>query len=544
MTKRSLVIHPFALAVYPILALEATNLQQLPIALALRSFVIALVGTTLILIIFWRLTGSWTKAGLLTSLILVLFFAYGQVYDLAKNLELAGVTIGRHRYLTAIWLILLLGLGSLVWRRSEAGLMGLTQFMNAASLVAVALPIASMIRLSYLSSLPLQETQASNPESALGWTGVGQPPDIYYIILDSYAREDVLQDIYGFDNHAFIQALRDRGFYVADHSQANHVSTAFSLASSLNMSTLPDLGIVLPPGTYPAPLTDPIRNSQVRKNLEGLGYITVALSSGWAPTSIINAAVYMSPDSGGAPGGLIGWLQPNSFESFLLSTTWLRFPLDVLEGQRLTSFAASLDAIEGNEAQRQLVLWTFDTLEHTPQLQSPKFVFAHFVSPHRPYLFGPNGERTPASGALNFEDTGPGTNSIQEFNEYRDQLLYINKRTLEMLDILISQSKQPPIIILQSDTGPAFGFDWAHPDERNLRTKIGILNAYLLPGDCDSLLYPTISPINSFRVVFDCVFNGQYALKADQTYYSDHHNPNGYVFTPIEDLLAPTPEAP
>ncbi len=109
-----------------------------------------------------------------------------------------------------------------------------------------------------------------------------------------------------FDNHDFVQALRQRGFYVADESNANHVSTAFSLASSLNMDTLPDLDIDLPPGTYPAPLTDPIRNSLVRKQLEQLGYQTVALSSGWAPTSIINADVLSrarAGESGSVTGG-------------------------------------------------------------------------------------------------------------------------------------------------------------------------------------------------------------------------------------------------
>ncbi len=354
-----------------------------------------------------------------------------------------------------------------------------------------------------------------------------------------------MRDLYGFDNHAFIQDLRQRGFYVADKSNVNHVSTAFSLASSLNMATLPDLGIDLPPGTYPAPLTDPIRNSLVRQELEKLGYRIVALSSGWAPTSIINADVFLEP--GGDSLGQrqrIGLPQPTSFESFLLSTTWLRFPLDELDARHLASLAQSLDVLQGNEAQRQLVLWSFDQLQKMPPIQGSKFVFAHFVSPHRPYLFGANGVRTPSSGAFNFEDSTPTTNASQEFGEYRDQLLYMNKRTLQTLDVLLQESATDPIIILQSDTGPAFGFDWANPDQKNLIAKIGILNAYHLPQDCDSDLYPTISPENSFRVVFDCVFGGSYTLRPDKTTYSDHHSPSGYIFTPIEELLTPTPAGP
>ena len=37
-------------------------------------------------------------------------------------------------------------------------------------------------------------------------------PDVYYVILDGYARADALATHYGFDNEPFLSALRDRGF--------------------------------------------------------------------------------------------------------------------------------------------------------------------------------------------------------------------------------------------------------------------------------------------------------------------------------------------
>src|SRR5207244_7041298 len=66
-------------------------------------------------------------------------------------------------------------------------------------------------------------------------------PDIYYIILDGYGRQDVLKDLYGFDNSDFIQFLQSRGFYVADQARANYCSTVPSLASSLNRTYLTGL---------------------------------------------------------------------------------------------------------------------------------------------------------------------------------------------------------------------------------------------------------------------------------------------------------------
>jgi hypothetical protein len=544
LSPRTLILHPLGLAVYPTLALAAANIQQIPPSAAVRPLILSLIVALILLGGLRWLVGEWVKAGLLTSLILLLFFSYGHVYELVKNVSVAGFLIGRHRFLSLAWVAILAGVGWQIWRADSQRLHPIQSFLNIVFVVAVVLPLLTMARQGVLSSRAAFNRPAASEGGSLHWNGPGQPPDIYYIVLDSYGRQDVMRDLYGFDNQDFINALRQRGFYVADKSDANHTSTAFSLASSLNMDTLPDLGIDLPPGTYPAPLTDPIRDSLVRQQLEQLGYRTVALSSGWAPTSIINADIFLEPGQRSLGEDQASRLpQPTQFESFLINTTWLRAPLDVLQARNIAALSESLDTLQGNEGQRRLVLWSFDQLQRMPDVRGPKFVFAHVVSPHRPYLFGPDGERTPSSGAMTLDESAPTTNAAQEFFEYRDQLLYVNKRTLETLDVLLSESRSDPIIILQSDTGPAFGFDWTQPDQDNLLMKIGILNAYHLPPTCNAQLYPTITPINSFRLVFDCIFEGNYPLRADLTYFSDHHSPDGYTFTPIDDILMPTPRA-
>jgi len=55
-----------------------------------------------------------------------------------------------------------------------------------------------------------------------------------------------------------------------------------------------------------------------------------------------------------------------------------------------------------------------------------------------------------------------------------------------------------------------------------------ILNAYYLPGQQDRL-YPTISPVNSFRVIFDAYFGGKYDMLEDVSYFSPV--PNLYDFS-------------
>lgn len=63
-------------------------------------------------------------------------------------------------------------------------------------------------------------------------------PEVWYIILDGYGREDVLADICRIDSWEFTDGLKRLGFFVANRSLTNHSQTNLSLASSLNMMYL------------------------------------------------------------------------------------------------------------------------------------------------------------------------------------------------------------------------------------------------------------------------------------------------------------------
>ena len=83
----------------------------------------------------------------------------------------------------------------------------------------------------------------------LDTSAAGEPPDIYYIILDTYTRQDVYRRVLAFDNSEFITALRERGFTVNDCSLSNYNSTSASMISALDMQYLDELTRRLAPGT-------------------------------------------------------------------------------------------------------------------------------------------------------------------------------------------------------------------------------------------------------------------------------------------------------
>ncbi len=45
-----------------------------------------------------------------------------------------------------------------------------------------------------------------------------------------------------------------------------------------------------------------------------------------------------------------------------------------------------------------------------------------------------------------------------------------------------------------------------------------ILNAYYLPGVDKDILYPSITPVNSFRLIFNLYFDTNFELLPDENY--------------------------
>ena len=92
-----------------------------------------------------------------------------------------------------------------------------------------------------------------------------------------------------------------------------------------------------------------------------------------------------------------------------------------------------------------------------------------------------------------------------------------------MLQQIIDSSEIPPIIILQGDHGPSslLANDLSNPGDRNLTERLPILNAYYLPGGgADQHLYAAITPVNSFRVVLNRFFDGDYELLGDANFFA------------------------
>jgi hypothetical protein len=177
------------------------------------------------------------------------------------------------------------------------------------------------------------------------------------------------------------------------------------------------------------------------------------------------------------------------------------------------------------EAQRRQTLYTLGHLETLPEMTSPKFVVAHLYCPHEPFVFAPEGERISPVNWANYED--------KQF--YLGQYIFISREIEKVVDVLLEESDIPPIIILQSDHGlrPHHrgivigsdewrkilnalylpGMDYSEISDSDEWRKI--LNALYLPGMDYSEISDSVSPVNTFRLIFTHYFGADYPLLED-----------------------------
>jgi hypothetical protein len=512
-------IHPFLWAIYPILSLVANNLGQVYLWMAARSLVLSLLVTSLLFILAWLIFRDWHKAALPVSLLVVMVFAYGHIYPSIEDAAILGINIGRHRYLMVVLFFLMAAL--LVWvaRRKRNTLGAVTQAVNIIALILVAIPLFQITRYQLAQAAAHQSTSntATDARTLPGFSSLSLPdgkpaPDVYYIILDAYGRQDTLRDYFSYDNSAFIARLEELGFFVADCSQSNYSVTEFSIASALNMDYLDQLKA----DSGSSAFDELISHSAVRQAFESLGYQSVAFESGYGLTELKDADSYYSPNLRPGLANYLGGI--NAFEALLLRTS-----IGFLIYERFETLPDSIKTMLSTAyaEHRTRILYTFDSLEQVSAQDGPQFAFAHILAPHNPFVFGPDGELVVRSTPFTLNHDPESSDPAEYALGYTNQLTYINQRTEELIETILENSTEPPIIIVQGDHGPMLRATSADARMTNL-TAI-----YVPPGSSlKDQLYDSLTPVNIFRLILDGEFNAQLGTLDDISYFGSRSTPS------------------
>jgi hypothetical protein len=494
-------LHPFLFAIFPIAFLLAANIEEVAPDVALRPLLAALLLALFLLLVTRLLLKDWRRAALVTTWLLILFFSYGHVYQIFKDVEIGGVLLGRHRWLLPAYAVVGILVGWRLLRRS-LDLDRVTLIFNLVGLILLIYPTYQVTR-SVTRSARGQSTAAIVYSDLEGLSPpVDAPlPDVYYIILDTYTRADALRLEYGFDNQPFLDALREMGFYVADCSRSNYGETFGSLTSALNMVYIPDLtDRVFAAGFSGGDVRSMLANNRVRYQLEGLGYMIVASDTYYDWSRWDTADVYLSLSD----TGFLQTLEP--FEAMVIKSTAAMVITDAQYKIQMASLEAQLGGVNfpfDGFARNQLFI--LEQLEGMGNLQSPKLVFAHILVPHVPRVFAPDGSIVTDPGFYAGDMSG-AINSDYDIRGYINEVQFINSRMLEIVTAILDESEVEPIIILQGDTGHAG------------TNKYQILNAIYMPGGQTEGLYSSITPVNTFRVIFNTFFGTELEMLPDLSY--------------------------
>ncbi|MCE1252492.1 MAG: hypothetical protein LWX83_02960 [Anaerolineae bacterium] len=503
--------HVLFIGLYPVLFLWLHNVNQIPAFAVPTSLYLALGVMAAVFVLSLVIYRNLLKAGLVSTIFLALFFSYGHFYVLLDQAGAIGHALARHRYTLALWALIFAGLAWLIWRtRSELKSVNaivnvILGFLVLSTLVQLGMKVKGADAWNAFFPPAAAELKAHNPPA-----DAGPGRDVYYIISDSYARQDDLKNTYDYDNTEFLKQLRDLGFIIPDCTQSNYDETVLSLSSSLNMVYQDDLGITMGDvmaQNYEGALHEKILNSAVLKNFENMGYQTVTFKSIYPFIEIPDATYHYDVEETQSPSQKLETL---NFQYLFLKTTLMR-PMTEWSEASPEVFATWSPAIMAYINPRSDVfkdrvmkqydqnLYLLQKLQDTAAIPGKKFVYAHLFVTHQPFVFTTDGGvRWPV------HETPQG---------YRDQVIYFNKRIIPILKTIIETSNPKPVIVLQGDHSYTKG------DERPK-----ILNAYYLPDGGDKQLYDQISPVNTFRLIFNAYFNGNYPFLPDKSYVQDWDN--------------------
>ena len=491
--RRAFYVFPWLIPAFAILHYIANNLILIRAYESIVISVIIMVSVAIVYILLKLILRSSASAAVITGLLGMIFFAYGHIYIDREPPD--------DRFLLGVGVPAALGVVILLRERTDIA-STVARVLNIGSVVLVVLPIYQLGLVlvaansqqnrndSALHEFPGLDERISEAREQIA---PGDLRDIYYIILDQYPRSGSPES---FDNSAFIQELEARGFYVDPYARSNYRLSTWSIASSMNMNYMGDDPSFETSQAELHLAYHTASNHSLGRIVKALGYKYVHVSSGWAITNTnanANSVVSFGP-YGRSEAGSDTYRQcvierivrlPNRFTVGFLRTTALRgfAPADV---------RYEINSCPYEWEDPSYTLEWLEFMKEAAHVPGPKFVLAHLLKPHGPYSFDRYGNISLTLDGWD-DDHDPTVGEA-----FYGQLIWLNARILEVIDAILAQYEEGPIIVIMGD----------HGYERGIGSPIAndILGAYLLPGGGDRAIYPSITSVNIFRSILNYYF--------------------------------------
>lgn len=495
-------MHPLLFALYPAISLYRSNVAIVPMSDILLPCAICAALVSIAWVLFAFIFRDSHRGARVASAFAFVFFMFGAVYEAAAAWTPTTANEPAKWVVYAGWAGLLLasvGLAVVKWKDA----MKVTTFLNLASALMCLFAIVGIVGSYQAFGREVAKVRAGS--SGVTIKEGTYRPDVFYIVLDGFGRDDVLSQKYGVESPLGGQ-LRQKGFVVAEKARANYVQTELSISSTLNMAYLQDLvDPNLEAGEARLVLDRLIADSEVSRTFKAAGYTTVAVTTGFPALHFSNFDV---------------WIRNRLTRSLFVDALLDRTPL-------LRSEQAVSSQFDGH---REHVLGGFDALNQLAKRGPvPRFIVVHILSPHPPFVFGKNGESKRPRGGYALSDGShfvPVIGSAEEYRKgYSDQSQYIAGLVVDAIDQIIASNSGSPVIIVQGDHGPKAALDQESIDRTDLEEALPILSAYYGPSDLWDGVSPTTTPVNTFRFLLKRLFAAEIEPVEDRSYYSSWSKP-------------------
>ena len=157
-----------------------------------------------------------------------------------------------------------------------------------------------------------------------------------------------------------------------------------------------------------------------------------------------------------------------------------------------------------------LIAWAYQTLHRG----------VHREKLTKNFVFDENGNTHEHQRLFTLAEGAGNQDSVEEYwKGYREQVRFVNAEIKKVIEDILLKSETPPIILVMGDHGPASMFNWKIEDPVCLWERTGNLYAILLPEhQKDGTVYDSITPVNTFRILFNTYFATDLPLLEDLSY--------------------------
>ena len=387
------------------------------------------------------------------------FFMYGTLHELLKG-----------DILLASCFIVLMSLT--VWLAVTRRL----RYLSAAFAIMTVLSFVTWTESVVAATFEAKAEQRRLIQSPLAGVKFKDKPNIYLIIYDAYGNSRLYREIFGVDNDAIYQELAARGFKLLD-TYSNYWGTWDSM-----------MAIFLANHHYYDMLVGVFDSRIGRQIMNGTTFnpvLSVLKDNGYK-VQYIERQAYLVIDQGN-----LDYAYPAASEP-VYSGLWI-FNNPLLDG--LVAKVSGASPIEEGAMAEVL----FNRLQETLKGNDPWFTYVHF--------------ELPSHGG------GPFLRDNRVFEDiYRERTRKANVHMLETIDRILEIDSNALIVIAGDHGSYRYGDAWRGASNPNDAFKangldsdaiavdyFGIMTAIHSRGQCDDLIYETMTPVNLMRVIFSCL---------------------------------------